>query len=152
MVMGVVVHVGTAPPEGVRVKDEDHVKGPAHARDEVARGIDHDFAEEVLAELLAVAAAGGKDGYVHGDASAEVIHPMVVMDQCVDEIVVNKGAGEVVEHAHVLAALPIALECGEHLALIGAERERAEPQEPVKVVGQCVERLMDGGAFHLPQK
>ena len=152
MVVGVVVHVGTAPPEGVRIKDEDHIKCPAHARDEVARGIDHDFAEEVLAELLAVAAAGGKDGYVHGDASAEVIHPMVVMDQCVDKIVVNKGAGEVVEHAHVLAALPVALECGEHLALVGAERERAEPQEPVKVVGQCVERFMGGGAFHLPQK
>ena len=152
MVVGVVVHVGTAPPEGVRVKDEDHIECPAHARDEVARAIDHDFAEEVLAELLAVAAAGGKDGYVHGDASAEVIHPMVVMDQCVDKIVVNKGAGEVVEHAHVLAALPVALECGEHLALVGAERERAESQEPVKVVGERVERLMMGGTFHPPQK
>ncbi len=77
---------------------------------------------------------------------------MVVMDQGVDEIVVNKGAGEVIEHAHILAALPVALECGEHPALVGAERERTESQEPVKVVGQCVERLMGGGAFHPPQK
>ena len=60
--VGVVVVVGTAAPEILRVKDEDDIKGAPYPGDEVARGVDFGIAEEVEGELLAQPTAGREDG------------------------------------------------------------------------------------------
>ena len=86
--VGVVVVVGTAAPEILRVKDEDDIEGAPYPGNEVARGIDFGIAEEVEGELLAQPTTGREDGDAEGAAGTEVVKPADIVDEAVKELVV----------------------------------------------------------------
>lgn len=136
--VGVVVVVGPAAPEVLRVKDEDDIEGAPHPGDEVVGCIDLGSAEEVEGEFLAQPAVGGKDGDVEGTAGAQMVEPAHIIDETVKKLVVADGAGEVVDHAHVPVALAVVLKCGEEPPLKLVERILAVLLKTKEVVGKGV--------------